>query len=249
MLLIEGFSNAQTGTIFSHIRSEKDRIMAYAEEIQEIFNQKILGDEDGPAQWRLPMDDAGKNVGIICLDNNRIRKIISNFETLLQVSISDPSRLVKYSYCIPQYRQGMVLLRQRDEFTDDAVKQFQNHIDQWYQGWVQLHGIEGCTNYTHMLSSGHMAEYMFKWRNLYRFSQQGCENFNHVFSTVYFRRTNHGGRRHAGGTKSKLIGIGRWLQRRLLWMVGIGKTLFSDNINALLTEPEAAEEANNSNDT
>jgi hypothetical protein len=46
--------------------------MTYTEEIQAIFNQKILGDEDGPAQWQLPMDDDDKNVGIICLDNNRI---------------------------------------------------------------------------------------------------------------------------------------------------------------------------------
>jgi hypothetical protein len=95
MLFIECFSNAQRGTILTHIQSEKDRIMAYAEEIQEIFNQIILGDEDGPAQWQLPMDDDGKNVGFTCLDNNRIRKIITNFETLLQVSILDPSRLVK----------------------------------------------------------------------------------------------------------------------------------------------------------
>jgi hypothetical protein len=39
---------------------------------QQIFNKTILGDEDGPAQWTLPMDENGKNVGIICLDNNRI---------------------------------------------------------------------------------------------------------------------------------------------------------------------------------
>jgi hypothetical protein len=84
--------------------------------------------------------------------------------------------------------------------TDDDVQKFQEHIDLWYQVWIELHGIEGCTNYTHMLSSGHMAEYMFEWHNLYRFSQQGWENFNHVFSTVYFRRTNHGGRRHAGAS-------------------------------------------------
>jgi hypothetical protein len=107
---------------------------------------------------------------------------------------------------------GMEILRQREEFTDDKVKQYQEHIDQWYQTWLKLYGWEGCTNYTHMLSSAHIAEYMFKWKNMYRFSQQGWENFNHVFSTFYFQRTNHGGRRHGGAAKSKLLGIGRWLQ-------------------------------------
>ena len=70
---------------------------------------------------------------------------------------------------------------------------------------------------------------MFKWQNLYCFSQLGWENFNHVFTTVYFILTNHGGRRHAGTSKSKLLGIGRWLQRRLLWMVGVGAKIFSSD--------------------
>ena len=84
----------------------------YAEQIQTIFNNRILGDDDSPAQWRLPMDDNGKNEGIIHLDNNRIQKIISNFDALANVSISDHSRLLKYSYCIPQYWQGMIILWQ-----------------------------------------------------------------------------------------------------------------------------------------
>jgi hypothetical protein len=203
--------------------------MAFAERIQEIFNTEILGDEDGPAQWCMTMSDDGHNVGVICLDNNRVRKIIDNFATLVAVSVSDNTRLKKYMYCILQYRQGMELLRQREEFTDENVKQFQRHIDSWHQVWMQLHGHEGCTNYTHMISSGHMPEYMFKWRNLYRFSQQGWENFNHVFSTIYFRLTNHGGCRHATAMKSKLVGIARWLQRRFLWMVGVGTRLFQEN--------------------
>ncbi len=69
---------------------------------------------------------------------------------------------------------------------------------------------------------------------MYRFSQQGWENFNHVFSTVYFRRTNHGGRKHAGTVKSKLLGIGRWLQRRLLWMTGISDQVLREQNNANL---------------
>jgi hypothetical protein len=116
----------------------------------------------------------------------------------------------------------MVILHQRTEFSDDEIRQFQTHIDSWYQVWMKPHGLDGCTNYTHTLSSGHLAEYMFKWQNLYQFSQQGWENFNHVFTTVYFRRTNHGGREHEGTTKSKLVGIAQWLQRRLLWMKGLG---------------------------
>jgi hypothetical protein len=199
----------------------------YAERIQQVFNETILGDADGPAQWTLPMNDEKTNVGLICLDNNRIRKVIEALELIVDVSIVDEQRSIKCNYCIPHYRDGMELLRQRREFTDEEIKQYQYHIDNWFQVWIQLHGLHGCTNYMHVLSSGHLAEYLFKWRNLYHFSQQGWENFNHVFSTVYFRRTNHGGRRHKGAIKSKLIGIARWLQRRLLWMTGLADKIMN----------------------
>ena len=63
---------------------------------------------------------------------------------------------------------------------------------------------------------------------MYRFSQQGWENYNHVFSTYYLRSTNCGGRRHTGAKKSKLMGIGRWMQRRLLWMTGYGDNFFKE---------------------
>ena len=227
MLLQEGFCNVKNGTLFPHIRGENNRILAYAQEIERILNNNILGDEDGPAQWVLPMDKDNKSVGIICLDNNRIRKILNAFETLVAASITDDSRVVKYNTSVSNYRTGMVILRQRQNYSDEDVKLFQRHMDIWFQIWNKLHSQEGCTNYTHMLSSGHIAEYKCKWRNMYRFSQQGWEKFNHIFSTVYFRRTNHGGRRHGNTIKSKLVGIGRWLQRRLLWMTGLADDILA----------------------
>lgn len=64
------------------------------------------------------------------------------------------------------------------------------NVDKWFQLFNQLWSIEGCTNYMHMLSSGHMTEFMHKQRNLYRFSQQGWEKFNYIiFSTYYFYKS------------------------------------------------------------
>jgi hypothetical protein len=97
-----------------------------------------------------------------------------------------------------------------------------------------LYSYAGCTNYIHLLSSGHIAEYMFRWRNLHRFSQQGWEHFNSLLKVFFFRQTAHGG--HIGWskakeasviTKNKLRPIGLWLQRRMMWLCGIGNKLFS----------------------
>jgi hypothetical protein len=56
----------------------------------------------------------------------------------------------------------MVIIRQQHEYTDDDIIGYQSHVDCWFQVWNELHGSAGCTNYTHMLSSGHLAEFMEK---------------------------------------------------------------------------------------
>jgi hypothetical protein len=160
--------------------------------IENLLNQQILGDDDRPAQWSIPMIDDGKTVGAKTLDNKCIQLILNSFEMLINASIFDITRRKKYHFSIPHYRDAITIVRQQQEYTDNDILTYQNHVDTWFQVWNELHGPSGCTNYTHMLSSGHLAEYMFKWRSLYQFLQEGFEKFNHVFSTFYFRRTNHG---------------------------------------------------------
>jgi len=89
MLLKEGFSNVQKGFLFGYIRSERERLERYAKEIENILNTIVLGDEDGTAQWCLPYDKDNKTVGGICLDNNRIRRILVEFEILIRASVTD----------------------------------------------------------------------------------------------------------------------------------------------------------------
>ena len=80
---------------------------------------------------------------------------------------------------------------------------------------------EGITNYLHMIGSGHIADYLYKWKNLYRFSQQGWEAMNSLIKTFFFRRTSHGGGVKGKSKKSRLIPIARWLQRRLIFLCRI----------------------------
>jgi len=63
--------------------------------------------------------------------------------------------------------------------------------------------------------------YLVGWKNLYRHSQQGWEAFNSLLKTFFFRRTGRGGATNQGrGRKSRLLPIGRWLQRRIIWLCG-----------------------------
>ena len=49
MVLMEGFSNAVEGLLFAHITSAKERIKAFATQIENILNSQILGDDYGPS--------------------------------------------------------------------------------------------------------------------------------------------------------------------------------------------------------
>lgn len=115
----------------------------------------------------------------------------------------------------------MVLLRKRDDFTNEMIATYQSHADKFYQAWILLWQKEGITNYLHMIGSGHIADYLYKWKNLYRFSQQGWEAMNSLIKTFFFRRTSHGGGVKGKSKKSRLIPIARWLQRRLIFLCRI----------------------------
>jgi hypothetical protein len=219
MLVIEGLSNAKAGLLYDHIRAEGPRIAHFFRRIADIVNKQVLGTPENSAEWECATDDKKKEIGTITMDNVRTRAIMARLELLIEECIIKEDDRAKWLACIPKFREGMIKLRSKQDFDAGSITAFQKDIDEFFQLWVQLWGLEGVTNYIHMMSSGHLSTYLFKWKNLYRHSQQGWEAFNSLVKTFYFRRTQHGGRSNAGrGRKSRLLPIGRWLQRRVVWL-------------------------------
>jgi hypothetical protein len=212
---------------------KKRRVEASISRLEKIINTKILGDELDPIQWECPTEDDGQSIGSITLDNNRARKIVANIEEVVELCLSDSNQKDQLLFAIRKFNAATLIMRQKCDFTDEDIMQFQTNIDDSFQVWVRLYSYAGCTNYIHLMSSGHIAEYMFCWRNLHCFSQQGWEHFSSLLKVFFFRRTAHGG--HIGWSKAKethniaknkLRPIGLWLQRRMLWLCGIGDSHF-----------------------
>jgi hypothetical protein len=230
VLLQEGLSNAKSGDILSDVTSVGRRIDKFFSLVNNIVNYEMLGDDNAPGQWNCPTNGASKNddteIGIICMINDKTVKVLNGLEALIDLCIKDDPdsselRKEKWMRCIPYFREAMKKLGQKEDFTDDDIKHFQYNIDKFFQDWVDLNGLAGITNYIHMLASGHFSDYLFKWRNLYAHSQQGWEHLNNLVKTFHYRRTGRGGATNGGkGKKSKVLPIGRWLQRRLIWMLG-----------------------------
>ncbi len=141
--------------------------------------------------------------------------------------VTDNSRKQLWMTALNNYRTSMVLLQKKDDFTNKAIASYQCHADKFLQAWACLWQLEGITNYFDMIGSGHVADYLYKWKNLYHFSQQGWEAMNSLIKTFFSRRTNHGGGvRQGASKKSLLIPIARWLQQRMVFLCCIhGQTI------------------------
>ena len=61
---------------------------------------------------------------------------------------------------IDLYKDIILIIRQRDDCTNNEINELQGKIDEWYSLWIDLTGIMGQTNYLHILSNGHLSYYL-----------------------------------------------------------------------------------------
>ena len=78
----------------------------------------------------------------------------------------------------------MTWLRQRENFTDE-IRLFQDTADNFIELRIELNGKEGMSCYLHDLAAGHFSYYLRKYRNLYRYSQQGKTSALSIIYTTY----------------------------------------------------------------
>ena len=218
MIIIEGLSNAKKKLIYSDVNAEGVRVSRFVSDLEDLINTSILGTPDDPCQWICPFDPKKKEVGPITMDNVRTRRVVDSLDVLVDFCVTDPERQLLWTTALNNYQIAMVLVRKREDFTNAEISTYQGHADRFFQAWIRLWQKEGVTNYLHMIGAGHISDYLYKWRNLYRFSQQGWEAMNSLVKTFFFRRTNHGGGVRGNSKKSRLIPIARWLQRRLMFL-------------------------------
>ncbi len=64
------------------------------------------------------------------------------------------------------YDAAMEILIKQSEYTDDDIEKFQDHVDVFFQQYINIVRVEGITNYIHMLGSGHVKYCMVEHCNL-----------------------------------------------------------------------------------
>jgi hypothetical protein len=233
-LLKMGLASAMTATdVDTDVEASEQRALAkFLDTIEHIVNKEILGSTSSAAHVSIQTNPKKTKIGTITMDGERTRTIIDNFDLLIDAAITvSEEKRTEWKTCIASYREAMLMLRQKADFTDQDIWSYQKVADKFYASWMNLTGTEGLTNYIHMMGAGHLMDYLLYWRNLYVHSQQGWEAFNNLLKIFYLRRTQRGGATNQGkGPKDRIKPIGRWLQRRYLWTWGV---TFKDAVDYL----------------
>ena len=125
MAFIEGLSNAKKGLLFNDVNAEGTRVSMYIAEVERMINRSILGTDDDPCQWMCPYDTKKKELGPITMDNVRTRRIVDALDIIIQFCVTDQDRKTLWTTALNNYRIAMVILRQREDFTNEMIASYQ----------------------------------------------------------------------------------------------------------------------------
>ena len=139
LMFLEGHSNCEDELLFANIGYRVSaRWKKYVEEIEQLVNKSILGNEENPSQWHFPLNETKTNVNVLRLDNNRTRLIINDLEAIVDATCTNENRKTLWKRCLENVRLVLILLRKWNNYTHDEMNNFQRHIDLFAQDWVTL---------------------------------------------------------------------------------------------------------------
>lgn len=175
MLMVEGLSNVKVGLLFQDVGPECARVTLFLNTVQTIVNTSLHhGTPTVPGPWRCPYSEKDKEIGIIkWFNNTKPRKFVAGLEYIIEICLVDADLQEKWTRAVQNYREAIIIACMKEDYTNDGIFLFHKHVDDFFHPWLEIHGISGMPNCIHMLSSGHIAEYMHRYRNLFRHSQQG----------------------------------------------------------------------------
>jgi hypothetical protein len=147
---------------------------------------------------------------------------MDKFDFVADLCFTDLEQRLKRCDAVSKYRRVVLKMRQKEDFTDVDIGEFEEYCTLFYDAWLLVaKGRDGITNYIHMVGAGHFTYYLKRYRNLNRYSQQGWESLNSLLKTFFFRRTQRGGHGGKEGERnSKMRPIGLWLLQKLFWLSG-----------------------------
>jgi hypothetical protein len=238
------------------------------------MKQEIFGDESRniSCQWKFTWSKSKKgssdkpSMEKPSLSGNQAQKLINKFKKIVEVVFDadldqdsmnsheaaskrehNASLQQKWITLAEHMEKMWSLIEQHEDYSEEQLDHLHVACCLFFHQWNDLTGIHHVTNYIHILGAGHVCYFARKYRNLYRFSQQGWESLNQLIKHFYFNNTNHGGSAGNGGKNAvgkfdngTISGdhcrpLMRLCQRSIMWKLGLGDAYFRTSVNGVPT--------------
>jgi hypothetical protein len=171
-------------------------------------------------QTKITVNVKSDAINKLTFNNDRIRKIMKSVGhdvVDMCFRVNDPGRARAHE-ALDLYEKLIDKLRQHGDLSGTEIDEVSTLCSATYGKYLDTFGYEGLTNYWHIIGSCHLVYYLRNYGSLYRYQNQGWEHMNHLLKRFFFTRTQRGGRNGAGARSSRVRAVGKWMQRRLMWL-------------------------------
>ena len=165
-------------------------VTEYQEDIQKIVNAGKLGRYTHQNQWTFPINKGKDGVASdFSLKGEFGWTILSRSHDIIKTLLKYHTQKEQdeWSNVLNLYDQVLKFINRRTHFTDADIREFQKLADEYGAKWREVAGRDGQTNYEHFIWSGHLSYYLYKYGNLYMFSQQGFEAMMSRVKCIYHK--------------------------------------------------------------
>ena len=213
----------------------------YMEDVEKIVNKDRIGRLSHQNQWRFPSNKARNGVrDDFSLKGDAGKNFLSKMDRIVPLAFkyhdSNDKNEEEWFEILKLYDEIKLTLNKKETFTDEMIYNFQDLVDKYFNKWVKIAGRDGMTNYVHFLGAGHVSHYLFLYRNLYKYSQQGFESMMNKIKIIYAKATSRGG---AGAKiRSHILQISHFMLRMMMWNSGHGEAYFRNKYSEIIDDME-----------
>jgi hypothetical protein len=156
---------------------------------------------------------------------------------LIDIAVVSEEDNKKWRAFIVSYLNCMEKVTSSKEYTPKDIDELDVLCKKMYHLLVTtIGGLEACTNYFHIIGSGHVVWMAREYGNLWRYRNEGVEAFNNIVSLRYNKFNKRGGykKTRAGDEKRKckeFWSLGQWLGRWSLWHLGYADAMQHERHN------------------
>ncbi len=192
-------------------------------------------------QWEEGNTKALKKIKLPFDQSKKIFKVdqLAVLQGAVDIAVSEerPEHRAEWKTFMEHYVNMVETLIKSEDYSTADIDALELRIEKCYGSLMKIAGMKGCTNYFHLLGSGHIIWLTRIYGNLWRMrNEEDVEGQNGTLSLRYNKFNNRGGNK--GNSKNKDIKakchsfqvLGAWMARLTMWQVGLGEALFVADI-------------------